>query len=187
VTTSRIQAVTDAAEAELSAVLTDITFGFGRLDLAKHASPPRVVWVPTGAELMPAENRGGKAHTTAASEPQRKDQIGTRAVRVIAFCWAAGATYDAQLQATEQLVHNVYAALRRSSRADLIVTGEQWMSQDESDAGWPVRGQIAAIDFQVRVPVFNEIIALTDDTPDDHGAPLTIIAAEEHSADFDDS
>jgi hypothetical protein len=115
----------------LAALHAGVVFGFGAKDLDVHASPPRIVWVPTSVQHQAPEKR--------TTNPVA---ILTRRVQMVAHVW--GADYDD----TEAMVHNLLVRLRATAWGSIEMLGEEWIQPDNID-----HGHAALVTFALSLPV----------------------------------
>lgn len=138
----------------------------GRLACQEQHGGPSVSWIPVGGNVAPPKNIGGKL--LAAGEGQgptaeRQNQIATRSCAVEAYCWGGNGLGELEaMEATEQIVHNVIAAVNVAiGKTAITLRGERWITQEAKRGGWLVDGQLCALDFVFQIPVIGEVSPLT--------------------------
>lgn len=105
------QALTEAQG--YMADVTGLAWGFGRLEDARRAAPPRIVWVPQQAP----------SYGTPQAVGGHQRALYKRTVRVEAHVW--GATYEQ----AEQLVYRLAQALRKTALTSYHPLGESWTTE----------------------------------------------------------
>lgn len=134
----RLSALFDELEKRLGAAYGGrLTFGRGAKALDQNDAPPRVVWLYPQAGHAPAQ----KVRDENNRRPLER-AILTRQVQVIAHCWGA------DLDATEQLVHDVIAATHGLAWGSVGFGGEQWQPSSNAELG-----EVALLTMSVDIPV----------------------------------
>lgn len=146
---------------EITAVMADVTdlsgasiagltYGVGRRELTLNASPPRVVWVRTGAQPGPP---------VKSRFPTGTRSIMTRAMDLVLHVWGADEN------ATDLLVAAVLAACHRRWFGAWSYKGEAWEDAPaQTDAG-----EMAVVRITVDTAVLDRpktSVTLTSASPD---------------------
>lgn len=129
-------------EGKLRTLYPTIGFGLGEKDLSRNdLGMPRIVWIPSGAKHEPPSKH--------ATNPRR---LLTRAVSVVAHCWAVdpsdNATPWSHLDVCEALVHNLIVSLHETQWGSIEFGGEVWGQPDQIDFG-----HAALVTFIPKIPV----------------------------------
>jgi hypothetical protein len=123
----------DEIEGRLRPLYTDapLTFRRGTKTRAQNDAPPRIVWtMPQGT--FEAADKGLR----------RNRRLITRVLNISAVCWGK------DLDATEQLVHDLLVALHRTAWGSIAMVGEQWPDDADDEIGL-----VAVVTFAVKIPV----------------------------------
>jgi hypothetical protein len=137
------QALLACVEDDIRRHLPEVTFGYGKHELAKHGKPPRVTWVPSTGSFGPAECIDGDN-----PRPLRTDVAGFEV-----HCWAEGDEIGRDSIA-EALGHLVIAAIYRSSGRQFELHQNTRDEGDTASRGWTY---IFVVTFK---------LAITDDEQD---------------------
>jgi hypothetical protein len=148
----------------LAARLADstVTWSTGQLALRENLGTRRVALVPTKAQHTHRHPVGGKI--VGGSPQTRQPAFLTRTLNVDFYIWdgtpSTGLTAD-RYEATEELLHDLLAAMRLELRADVRFLGEDWKTQDLSGAGYDVNAELCILHTSIDIPVVWESRALT--------------------------
>lgn len=130
----RISALFDELEGKLAALpayKNQIVFRRGADERAQEDAPPRVTWVLGDGSFLPAEKR---TRTTR--------RLITRRLQIAASCWGA------DLDAAEQLLHDLLWKLHESAWGSIEMVGETWPETQSMQMG-----VVGVLLFAVQIPV----------------------------------
>lgn len=127
--------------AELQALVPGLPVLLGAEALAEHASPPRIVCVPTSATYA-APEAGGGVGPRGALVPRA---LWERTEHVDWYVWADD--YEQAEQASDELA----AALRAVAGSSVDLVDGQWLHA--TDAQWLHRGRVYVLRSRIRRPV----------------------------------
>lgn len=134
----RLSALFDELEGRLGAkYASKLTFGRGAKALDHNDAPPRVVWLYPRATHAAAQKVRDDRHT----RPLERSLL-TREVQIIAHCWGA------DLDETEQLVHDVIVATHKLAWGSVAFGGEEWPPNANAELG-----EVAFVTMSVQIPV----------------------------------
>lgn len=185
---SRLETLVRAVHDELRYPVP-VTWSIGRLKAHEHHSAPHVAWVPVQGPTNPPLNRGGRIVEDAGPiQPPdgnlkqtgvdtRQNSCASRQVSVVAIIWAndlgeCADEVDPGLEGTEELLHQVMAAVHRSNQGDVAFDREVWITQEEDAASWGIEGQAVQLFLRWSVPVIYEIRPLVTIIGHTHGCQL---------------
>lgn len=137
--------------AEWQAHLADpsVRFTLGRKERDRHQKPPRVAVLPVGGPLE-SPDRVGRQDLGEIDEGATRTLF-DRKQQTLVQCW--GVDFDS----TEQLLHNVIAAIRASALGSVRLVSHEWISETEGVAGDDLDGDCAQIECEVIFPVTDAI------------------------------
>lgn len=195
---SRLETLVRAVHAEL-VYPVPVTWSLGRIRAHEHHGTPHVAWVPVAGPTTPPQNRGGR--TVEAQGPivppngdlkktgvdTKQNSCASRVVSVVAIIMGEDAQecapeVDAGLEGTEELLHQVIAAVYRSNEGDVSFDREVWITQEEQAASWGIRGQAVQLFLSWSVPVIYEIKPLVRIIGHTHGCQLNSTLADDTPA-----
>lgn len=134
----RLSALFDELEGRLSPKYGGrLTCGRGAKALDLNDAPPRVVWLYPRATHAAAQ----KVRDANNKRPLLGSVL-TREVQIVAHCWAA------DLDATEQLVHDVIASTHALAWGSVSFGGEEWPPETNAELG-----VVALVTMSVQIPV----------------------------------
>lgn len=138
--------------AAIESALNDpsVKFQLGRIKNQENTQLRRVVWVRAGGTVQPPERTGAKLNSGS-----RVKQAYTLDDRVEAHIYAE----DDDL--TEQLMHNVLAALNRAAGRSIVPLSYRWPTEEDGKADISLRQPKVVLLFEIHVPVLDVIESLT--------------------------
>lgn len=148
------------------------TWMFGRNTLYNNVGPPSVTWIP-GDGTIEAPKVGTAVVTEdaqgIATPPQRSRVIVDRMLTFEVLC--NGLSYEQ----AENLMTSVIAAVRASQGVETPVTGENWITEQEATHDNALNKFLVMITVDMRLTVLDE------------QRPLTVITAQQHTEDIDNT
>lgn len=148
----------------LASKLADSTVSWstGQLALRENVGTRRIALVPLKATHTHRHPVGGKI---VGGTPQtRQPAFLTRTLAVDFYVWdgtPASGLQAARYEATEELLHNLLAAMRLELRADVRFLGEDWKTQEMPSAGYDLNAELCILHTTIDIPVIWESRALT--------------------------
>lgn len=130
-----LSGIVEAFREELARPEVEVLLGADHV--AAHGKPLRIVWVPVSDYFSPPARVGGNPR-----------QLYTRNASVTLHIWGA------DLEATEQLLHDTVAALYRTvSAPGLELQPTQWL---DDKGGLVQHGEVVLLNIALQIPVFDQ-------------------------------
>lgn len=161
-----IRTLLSEVEALLRIAYPTLSVGFGASEVDWHGTPPRIVWIVTGA-----------VHAAPEKPRTRMRSLLTRRVELVAHVWAA------DIDQLEALVDDTLVALYRTAHGSIDFAGEDWGEAEDAH-----HGKAAAVRFSVSAPVIERRFTKADRALDQAvtiGSPDTLDADTSTSAQGD--
>jgi len=160
---SRISQIVSEVETALGDATVD--FAYGRKAIKEYVGTRRCVWVPVSADLTTHRHDvGGRIHPTSGN---REVAVLTRTLRCEVHVWdATSEVEEARIDATEILLHQLYAVIRDYFMGAVLFGDETWTTQTTEGADYAVAGEKAVFIVQFDIPVIREtkpITTITDE------------------------
>ena len=161
---SRFSDIVDAVETRLDDAT--VLFCKGRKSLHELEQPRRIVAIPVSADLSSHKHPVGG--TVNATTGNREPAILTRSLLVEWHVWdATDEAEDDRIEDTEQLLHELYVAIRVECMGHVSFQSEQWVTQTEGMADFAVAGEHVVASTIIEIPVVRESRALTTITAEE--------------------
>lgn len=151
---TRLATFATAVHALLTAAgITDVEQKDDREALAEHSVKRRIVWLTEGGTVEPPDQAGGRLNDANAA--QRIVACKVRVESVDAYI--CGGTREA----TEDLLDAVISAAWRVGGPRLQMPRYRWATQEDTRSGRTLRTQLCILTLELRLPVSEQISALT--------------------------
>lgn len=155
---SRFATIVAAVETALGDATVLVTTG--RKSLHQHEQARRIIAIPVSADLNSHKHPVGG--TINPSTGNREPAILTRSLTVEWHVWDATDEDEAsRIEATEQLLHDLYVAIRAETMGCVAFQSEHWVTQTDANADYAVAGEYAVATTVIDIPVIRESKSLT--------------------------